>query len=313
MTHYDEQLRELKQQVIRRAHLKVIRDELYAQKRNLENSMIKLQVAMECEKEDVERLEGRSLSNFFYELIGKREEKLDKERKEAYAAAVKYDTAVQELEAVKEKLRSSDAEYSSLSGCDRSYAEVLEEKKKALKSSGTQQAEQLLQLEDRLLELDGQMRELNEAIAEGQRARQAAQAVLEQLNSAEGWGTWDLIGGGLISDIAKHNALDRAQNLVKNLQFQLRRFKTELADVEVNGDIQVTVEGFLHFADFFFDGLFADWAVLDHIHESQSQVAKTNDHINTVMNKLTSMLYQVEAEQKKIKVQMEEIVNNTAM
>ena len=41
-----------------------------------------------------------------------------------------------------------------------------------------------------------------------------------------------------------------------------RRFKTELADVEITADLQITVDGFLKFADFFFDGLFTDLSLI---------------------------------------------------
>ena len=41
-------------------------------------------------------------------------------------------------------------------------------------------------------------------------------------------------------------------------QVELRRFKTELADVEITADLQVTSGRLLKFADFFFDGLFTE-------------------------------------------------------
>lgn len=69
----------------------------------------------------------------------------------------------------------------------------------------------------------------------------------------------------MLSDMVKHSHLDEAQQRVKYLQVQLRRFKTELTDVTIHADIQVSIDGFLRFADYFFDGLFADWAVLDKI------------------------------------------------
>jgi len=40
--------------------------------------------------------------------------------------------------------------------------------------------------------------------------------------------------------------------------------------------MQVNVDGFLRFADYFFDGLFADWAVLDRINQSQEQYISPN-------------------------------------
>ena len=71
-----------------------------------------------------------------------------------------------------------------------------------------------------------------------------------------------------MADLAKYEELDDAQKQIEQLQVELRRFKTELADVEITADLQVTVDSFLKFADFFFDGLFADWAVLDHINQA---------------------------------------------
>ena len=104
---------------------------------------------------------------------------------------------------------------------------------------------------------------MQEALIAGNAALSCADQILFQLNSAEGWGTWDLVGGGLLSDLAKHSHLDQAQASVETLQSQLRRFKTELADVTINADIQVSIDGFLRVADYSFDGIFADWAVLE--------------------------------------------------
>ena len=41
-------------------------------------------------------------------------------------------------------------------------------------------------------------------------------SVLSSLESAEGWGTWDLLGGGLISDLAKHSHIDDAKVEAEN-------------------------------------------------------------------------------------------------
>lgn len=135
-----------------------------------------------------------------------------------------------------------------------------------------------------------------------------ADAVLSKLDDAEGWGTWDILGGGLLSDLAKHSSLDEAQGLVETLQVQLRRFKTELADVTVHADLHVSIEGFLRFADYFFDGLFADWAVLDKIEESQNEVKKTVTQIEKVLNKLSKMLDDAEKEQAEKNAQLNDLI-----
>ena len=49
------------------------------------------------------------------------------------------------------------------------------------------------------------------------------------------------------------------------------------------------MDGFLRFADYFFDGLFADWMVLDQIHGAQSQIAETCGQIDDVLSRLRAM------------------------
>ena len=152
------------------------------------------------------------------------------------------------------------------------------------------------------------MREIREAISAGKAALSTAERVLNSLGSADSWATWDLFGGGLISDLAKHSHLDEAQGMVEHLQVQLRRFKTELADVTIHADLQVSIDGFLRFADYFFDGLFADWAVKDQIYQSQRRVEQTASQIESVLHRLNSMLANAEQEQKRAREELDALV-----
>ena len=67
--------------------------------------------------------------------------------------------------------------------------------------------------------------------------------------------------------------LNSAQSNVQDLQTALRNFRTELADVKegISADIHLEIGDFLHFADYFFDGLFTDWMVYDRISESKNK------------------------------------------
>ena len=312
MTYYDEQLQQLQAQMARSKQLEAMvkelrsqRDLLVAQVRELES--IKLE-----EQADVDRLEGRSLSAFFYNVIGKMDEQLDKERQEAYAARVKYDAAARELEGVEADLRRYESELSALRGCERRYDAVLKEKADAIKAAGGSNGEEILKLEERSAFLESQKKELQEAISAGNAALSTTQQVLSSLDSAEGWGTWDLFGGGLVADLAKLSHLDEAQGDIGQLQSQLRRFKTELADVTIQADMQVNVDGFLRFADYFFDGLFADWAVLDKISQSKEQVQNTKQQIETVLFRLNSMQRSAEQEQAQIKEELDALVRDAS-
>lgn len=313
MTTYDTQLQQLQGQVARLRRLVSVTKELRRQRDAFSAQVQELQAVMLDEQADVDRLEGRSLAAFFYNVIGRMDEKLDQERREAYEARVKYDAAARELAETEAELRRSEAELDALQGCEERYKAALEEKSRALKAAGGAGAENLLELERHITALDGQKRELDEAISAGTAALHTAESVLSSLDSAEGWGTWDLFGGGLISDLAKHGRLDEAQNAIEHLQSQLRRFKTELADVDICADLQVNVDGFLRFADYFFDNLFTDWAVLDHIHQSQEQVRNIRDQIESILSRLESALDSTERNQAQSREQLTRLVREAQL
>ena len=241
------------------------------------------------------------------------DEKLTQERQEAYAARVKYDAAARELFGIEEDLKRYEAELDSLQGCEDRYASILREKTAAVKVAGGSTAEKILQLEEREGYLMSQKQELQEALDAGSAALSCADQILSELDSAEGWGTWDLVGGGLITDLVKHSHLDEAQASVETLQTQLRRFKTELADVTIDADIQVSIDGFLRVADYFFDGIFADWAVLDQIHQSQEQVHQTRSQICGVLDHLQALMEQTEADTTSISLEVEQLVASVSM
>ena len=313
MRQYDDELKELQQQAAMKNRLETILKELKKQREALQDRVDGLATIKEKEQLDVERLERRSLTNYFYQVVGKLDDKLTEEKQQAYQAAVKYDTTFGELQAVEAEIRAKELEYGRVRRSNERYQEVLKEKQEAVILSGVPEAAEILRLEAQITSLDVQFKELNEAISAGKRAEQIADGILGSLSSAEGWGTWDLIGGGLIADMAKHSHLDEAQGQVERLQGALRKFKTELTDVEIIADMQVNIEGFLRFADYFFDGLFADWSVMNRISEAQSQVKKVKGQISSLLDKLNRACASVKSEQTTAKSRLQELVKKAVL
>lgn len=309
---YSEDLRQLRAQMERKRQLEVQVRELQTQREHLTRRVQELQRQMQMEQADVDRLEGHSLAAFFYGVIGKMDEKLTKERREAYAARVKYDAAARELSDLEAELQERNEELRSLSSCEARYAQALHARGEALKAAGGAVGAEIIKLEERLADLESQRRELREAVSAGEAARNTADAILSSLGSAEGWATWDLVGGGLLSDLAKHSHLDEAQRMVEQLQVQLRRFKTELADVTIQADLQISIDGFLRFADYFFDGLFADWMVLDSIGQSQSQAQETRNQIQLVLDRLEALQRAADREQQETKARLDQVITGDA-
>ena len=300
---------ELQQKVARKPSLEAKLRELQNQRREYDREVISLRVAFRKEQEDVEKLEGRSLANYFFQVVGKLDEKLDQERKEAYAAKVKLDAAERELAGIEADISEIQTQLNEIRVAEAQYKDELERKRATLSASGTTTADQIIEIEQRIAATEAQKREIKEAISAGYSARGTADRILSELNSADGWNTWDMFGGGgIITHVAKHSHLDSAQDLVSELQSKLRRFKTELADIQITANMQVNVDGFLRFADYFFDGLFADWAVGDRINQSMNSVSSTKSQISRTLDKLSSMEKAADSEISRLKLQLEELI-----
>ena len=300
---------ELQQKVASKPSLEAKLRELQNQRREYDREVISLRVAFRKEQEDVEKLEGKSLANYFFQVVGKLDEKLDQERKEAYAAKVKLDAAERELAGIESDISEIQGKLNEIRVAEAQYKDELERKRATLRASGTATGDQIIELEQRIAAMEAQKREIREAISAGYSARGTADRILSELNSADNWNTWDLIGGGgIITHMAKHSHLDSAQDMVSELQSKLRRFKTELADIQITANMQVNVDGFLRFADYFFDCLFADWAVGDKISQSMNSVSSTKSQISRTLDKLSSMEKAADFEIARLKLQMEELV-----
>lgn len=313
MAYYDAMLEKLGAQMARMRQLDAEIKSLNEQRHELEKRIADLDWHKDREQQDVNRLEGRSLAKLFYHLTGRLEEKLTQERAEALAAAVKCEAAQKELAAVEAQLTRLSSEACALRGCEERYQALLDAKADALRASGGEAAERMLALEQRIAALENDRKEIDEAIRVGWQAHVTANEILDHLNSAEGFGVWDMLGGDLIADIAKHGHLDDAQELVEQLQITLRRFKTELADVAIENDMQVRIDGFLHFADYFFDGLFADWAVMDKIGRAKEQAEAVASQIERVLARLEIMNEQVEAKRQRAREDIDLLVRGTAL
>lgn len=308
MNYYDSELQRMQKEIIEKKRLSAQLSDLLLQQAELEQKVTELGKVKQEEQEDVDRLQKGSLAVFFYKATGKIDEKLSKEQAEAYAAAVKYAAAERELEGVNYDIAECRRRLSELQWIEREYQRMIEEKAKQIKAENGPVVEQILQLERQIFFLQNQKKEIDEAINAGQAARSISQKILGDLQSAKDWGTWDMIGGGLITDMMKYDKLNSAQSNVQDLQTALRNFRTELADVKegISADIHLEIGDFLHFADYFFDGLFTDWMVYDRISESKTRAENTCRQIETVLEKLHILLDENAEEQERLAEELEE-------
>lgn len=133
------------------------------------------------------------------------------------------------------------------------------------------------------------IREIEEAIAAGRLADKSLSRLINKLNSARNWGIWDILGGKFLVNMAKHSAINKANQISYEVQNNLRRFSKELNDISDFSDLQVNLSSFTTFADFFFDGIFVDFFV-------QSKIKDAIRNTRDVQNTVNDILYKLERE-----------------
>lgn len=284
LSTYNEKLNELREKMAQSRKSESVLRELRVQEKELAARVGELALQLQMEQEDVDRLSG-GFRSIYYAIIGKRAEMLEKEQAEVLAASMKLDTAKKELEAVQQEIFRVDWEAGAVRRYEREYQAALMEKVEAMKGLSAY-AEKIAELEEQKGYLAVQLREVNEAMAAGRSVLGQIERIGESLDGAEGWGKWDMLGGGMIADLAKYSHLDEAQAGVQRLEALIRRFRTELADITIQTDLRVPTDGFLRFADWFFDGFFVDWAVLSRIQESQENLKISRRQVERVMDQL---------------------------
>ena len=132
--------------------------------------------------------------------------------------------------------------------------------------------------------------EIREAIAAGEKALNSLYLAQEKLKSARSWGMFDLFGGGLLSDMIKHSKMNDASKYMEEAKRQLQIFQKELKDTKLSVDLRMEVSSFLSFADFFFDGLIADYMVQSKISSAREQVDDAIVMVTDVLNALKSSI-----------------------
>lgn len=130
------------------------------------------------------------------------------------------------------------------------------------------------------------MTEVREAQKAGTQALQSLYAAQEKLEHARIWGIWDMLGGGFFVDMIKHSRLKDASVYLEVAKADLNVFRRELKDVEGTLDLRLDISSFLVFADFFFDGLIADYLVQSRIADAREQVADAIRRVEHILKEL---------------------------
>ena len=282
----ERELEELRERLSREDRLRARREDLSRQAEELRERKAALGEVLAKEEADVDALEGMSLQAILQTVLGRKEERLEQERREAVAARLKYQDACRALEDVEARYLEAAGQLDQLRLDRRRYEALLEEKRALLKAEDPALARHILDLEEALSAARAFLKEVDEALSAGRAASWALSRAAGELSSAESWGFYDMLGGGLIATAVKHGHIDDARQAAGEAQVLLSRFRTELSDVQVSARLTLDMGELATFFDYVFDDFFSDWVVQSRIQDAQAGVSATAGQVDALLARL---------------------------
>lgn len=125
-----------------------------------------------------------------------------------------------------------------------------------------------------------------EAIDAGKYALSNLSAAKNELDTARGWGIIDILGGGFLSTAIKQSKMNSARRYIEHARQDLARFSKELNDLAGHITINVDLDSFASFADYFFDGMISDFYVQSKINQARDQIDQAISMVSSILNKL---------------------------
>lgn len=270
-----------------------------------EERSVQLKQVLEKEYHDVEQLDKLNLTALFYSILGNKDKKQEKERQEYLKAKLQYEEAIEEIKLIKRTVEQLLIEINLLKNSEEKYQLLLREKEEFLLSLEDESSKNLQGVIDDINAAALHIQEIEEVLQEAEPALHYLNETFNQLQSAESWGTFDMIGGGLLVTSIKHGKIDEARLGISKAQFYLDNLSHELRDVVLPTQLNESIDigDFKSFGDYIFHGLIFDFIVQEKISKSKSHVQRVYLQVSTIEHMLKNQLQEL---QNAIKAKMQQ-------
>lgn len=153
---------------------------LLREKELLEKQLIK-------EKKDVKRLESISLTSLWFSLIGRKEEKLEQEKKEYTEVEYKYKNLCNTISYLEEDINVYKERLDIIREQEIELSKLLEQKEIKIIEENNEDSIKLRELNKDIFLLEKGIKELNEAINEGDKLLEGLDKAHGTIKKARGW------------------------------------------------------------------------------------------------------------------------------
>ncbi len=259
--------------------------ELNARKPILKKELVHLNNLMAKEYLDVVRLEKKRIRPLFQFFLGTLEEALDKERQEFLLAVLNHQAKEQELKSIYFQEKVLSEKLIELKSSKKDFEKIKKKYFIQVNLNDPKKAKRLTGIRIHILEVQGNIREIKEALAAAKKSTPYLDGLRNELQQLNPWGltgsNLDMGGKGRMSSYKKKKFIDKTKVKALKTKKQLDKFELELRDVsnsiKVNFDVELL--SIKEFLDVFFDNLITDWIVKDKIESAIMSIDIIQDRI----------------------------------
>lgn len=133
------------------------------------------------------------------------------------------------------------------------------------------------------------LRQLDLAIEAGNHVLDSLRTAKQQLEEIQTQGIFKRISQGIFRRKGDSKKINEANQTIQKAKDLLIVFQRKLRYIKVSSQLRVEIEGFVTFADFFFDSLLADWYVQSSLKKSSDEVEDAMRQILEILEKLNAM------------------------
>lgn len=243
-----------------------------------------LAVILNKEKSDYLKMGKISLKHLFHIFLHNAERQKEKEKQEYLSALLKWEQCSNEIKKLKDELAEAMNQVGQLNDASDRYDAIFKQKEILLNQAKFSRPEIVL-ASNKVSEISAKIKEIADVLEAGALLQVSLKQVIYHLKSASGWGTYDLLGGGLLATAAKRNKMNSAKKQMISAQHLLNQFNNEIEDISLSG-VKLNIGGFSAFADYFLDGLIIDWIVQSSINKAYDVTMDVKEKVEAVINEL---------------------------
>ena len=252
------------------------------------------------EKQDVDLLKGLTLKALFASILGSKEEQIQKERQELLRVEMQIRSTRHLIDSLQSDANHLQDQINQLKNIEVDYQQAFKQKEQYLINQNPKTATEILENSNRLAQSRNQIKEIEEAIQAGLSVQEGLNQMLKSLNSANNWGIWDMLDGGLLVTMIKHDHMDTARDASDMVKAKITTFQRELKDVSQFEELYVDIEPLERFADLLLDSLIFDWVVQSKIIRSREHTLSAISQVGKVLQTLETRLMVAKGELQKL-------------